>query len=103
MPGLNEWSCVGTGPAHPADLENVATPHRSASSETAIERCRTCGQLYLHSTKEISDWSADNDYSQVTDIWTAIDPDEAESISRDSNYRPRGGETHRHETGWRRD
>ncbi len=103
MTGLREWDCVGAGPAHAVDLEAVETRYRSASSQLAIHRCRTCGQLYRHSMKEISDWSNDNDYSDVTNIWTAIEPDELEAIRQDANYQPRAGEAYRHETGWRRE
>ena len=101
--GPPEWTCVGARPAHPADLETVETRYRSANSELAIRRCRTCGQLYRHSMRETHDWSNGNDYCDVTNIWTAIDADEVEAIREDANYEPRAGVSYRHDTGWQRE
>ena len=95
------WPCLGSQRAHPVDLEFVEKVRQTGMTELAIDRCRSCGQLYLHERFEVSDWSAGNDYSDTTYTWTALDADEIAAVRQDPNYPPRSGRAHREGTGWR--
>ncbi|MDP8993563.1 MAG: hypothetical protein M3N07_01060 [Pseudomonadota bacterium] len=97
------WTCLGEGPAHPADLEEIEPILETGSTLIAVQRCRICGQLYRWLHYELNDWSGSGDYCAETTIWTVLEPDEVDSVRRDPNYSPRSGREHRHDTGWRRE
>ena len=99
-PGMKDWACLGPSPAHPVDLERVETPYPSFSREMAIERCRTCGQLYRFDFSESSDWSGGRDYTDETRTWVPLDADEVEMVRQNRGYKPRSDKQHVHSTGW---
>ena len=97
---MRDWDCLGPPPAHPVDLERYETPHPSFTREVAIDRCKTCGQLYRFDFSEISDWSGGRDSTDETRHWIPIDEDEVERVRRDRAYRPRSEKFYEHQTGW---
>ena len=97
------WTCLGDETAHSADLVETECIRDRGSTLVAIQRCRTCGQLYRWLHYELNDWSGGGDYCDETMKWSPIEPDEVESVRRDPNYAPRSGREHRHDTGWRRE
>jgi hypothetical protein len=98
--GVQDWDCAGAA-GHRADLERVASSYRGPSTDIEVQRCRICGLHYQVYRTEISDWSAGRDYYDETTIWTPLDADEIEAAGTDSNFQPRHGAHHRHDTGWR--
>lgn len=98
-----KWTCLGDGAEHPADVAEVERTYDRGTTEIAIHRCRTCGQLYRWERFELNDWSGSGDYCDRTEIWKALEPDEVDAVRRDPNYTPRGGREHRADTGWRRE
>ena len=99
---MTEWTCFGPGARHAAQPRWSESCGRHGSSEIEIHRCARCGQLYHYRTWEVSDWSGSGDYGDVTRIWTAIDADAADHIRSDVTFIP-SGQSHRDESGWRRD
>jgi hypothetical protein len=97
------WTCLGNGAEHSADLEEIERTKDTGSTLIAIQRCRTCGQLYRWMHFEVNDWSGSGDYCDETTIWKVLEPDEVDSVRRDPNYAPRSGREHRYDTGWRRE
>ena len=102
MSGPSNWDCFGPGSPHRADLEHVEQTRQGASVDMHIYRCRACGQFYGYQRSELSDWSTQtgHDFSDVTQIWIPLGPDELEDYRRDPNYTPRSNKFHRHDTGW---
>lgn len=94
------WTCLG-GP-HLADLAEIEQTLARGDTVIAIQRCRTCGQLYRHERFEVNDWSGSGDYSDETCTWTTLSEDEVYLVRTDPNYEPRSGLAHRSDTGWRR-
>ena len=102
MTGTTGWTCLGGGPAHIVEREWVETIRDGGGATSVfIERCRRCFCLYRHSESEICDWGPTGDYSDITYIWTPIDPDELEAARADWNYLPRATASYRYDTGWR--
>jgi hypothetical protein len=101
MTGRDRWTCLGAGPEHRADLEEVERLYQSASTEGAIHRCRACGQLYLYHEHELSDWTSSGDRYDVSYVWNVLEDDEVDAARRDTNYRTRSPRYHKYETGWR--
>lgn len=97
------WICLGDGPMHLAEVEEVGRNPNRGSSEVAVHRCRTCGQLYRWLRFELNDWSGGGDYSDESVSWRILDADEVAAVLEDFNYTPRGERTHRIDSGWRRD
>lgn len=97
------WTCLGDGAPHAADLEEVERTYDRGSTEIAIQRCRTCGQLYRFEHYELNDWSGGGDYCDQTWTWQVLDADEVEIVRSDPNYAPRSGREHRFDSGWKRD
>jgi hypothetical protein len=98
------WTCLGEGAAHAAEIEEVELVWGGRfSSQAAIHRCRTCGQLYFYHYHEINDWSAAGEFCLETRSWLVLAPDEVEAARGDPNYRPRSGAVHNVESPWRRD
>lgn len=97
------WVCLGDGPMHLADVEEVGRNPNRGSSEVAVHRCGTCGQLYRWLRFELNDWSGGGDYSDESVSWQVLDADEVAAVLGDFNYAPRGERMHRIDSGWRRD
>lgn len=95
------WTCLGDGPEHAVERERLETLKTGGSTTLAIERCRRCSCLYLHSHYEISDWGPTGDYSDETFIWTPLAPDELDSARADFDYAPRAATCYRFDTGWK--
>ena len=96
-----EWTCLGAGPPHRADVEQAEWLGRRGPSDVAIDRCRTCGQLYRYERSEISDWGPSGDYYSESLVWQPLAPDEAAALRQDLGYRPRSDARFSHEPGWR--
>lgn len=97
------WVCLGDGPMHLADVEEVGRNPNRGGSEVAVHRCRTCGQLYRWLRFELNDWSGAGDYSDESVSWQVLDTDEVAAVLEDFNYTPRSERRHRIDSGWRRD
>ena len=97
------WTCLSDGAPHSADLVEIERTRDTGNTKIAIQRCRTCGQLYRWLQYELNDWSAAGDFCDETTIWTLLEPDELESVRNDPNYAPRSGREHRYDTGWKRE
>jgi hypothetical protein len=97
-----EWTCLGHGPQHPADIQWVETLRKYGNSHVEIHRCRTCGQIYRYHTHEINDWGRFGDFCDTTYVWQPLAPDEVEALRQDVTYRPRAGTEFAHSTGWKR-
>jgi len=95
-----EWTCLGPGPRHPADVRSVEQLGKLGASDVAIHRCRTCGQLYRYHASEINDWGPSGDYCDETFTWQPLAPDEMKALRQDLGYRPRAGTSFMHQTGW---
>jgi len=97
-----DWDCFGPGSRHRANLDRLEQTRRGGSTQMYLCRCRTCGQDYGHQHSELSDWSTltGSDFTDVTETWTPLDPDELVAYRADPNYKPRHGAHHRHDTGW---
>ena len=96
-----EWTCLGAGPQHCADVERVEWLGQRGSSDVAIERCRACGQLYRFEKLEISDWGPSGDYYSETFVWRPLAPDEVAALQGDLGYQPRSEARFSHQPGWR--
>lgn len=102
MTGTTGWTCLGGDPAHQVERERVETLREGGGATSIfIERCRRCSCLYHHVEYEISDWGPTGDYSDVTYIWTPIEPDELAAARADTNYVPRSAASYRYDTGWK--
>lgn len=96
-----EWACLGPGPAHVADVEEVERVPHAGPSELAVHRCRRCGQLYRFHHYELNDWSASGDFCDDTYVWQPLAPDEVAAFRDDAHYQPRSDRMHNYQTGWR--
>ena len=96
-----EWTCLGPGPQHRADTEHVEWLGEVGRSDVALDRCRTCGQLYRYEKSEISDWGPSGDYYSETIIWQPLAPEEVAALRDDPHYRPRSETSFVHQPGWR--
>jgi hypothetical protein len=98
-----DWTCLGEGPEHPADVAEIERTYDRRSTVIAIQRCGTCGQLYRFEQYELNDWSGGSDYCDQTWTWQVLAPDEVAIVRGDPNYTPRDGREHRHDSGWKRE
>lgn len=96
-----DWTCLSGGAGYRADVAEIERIFDNGRTEIAVQRCRTCGQLYRWEHFELNDWSKSGDYCDQTNIWKVLEPDEVESVRRDPNYTPRDGREHRSDSGWR--
>jgi len=97
-----EWTCLGEGPQHLADIQGVETLGKLGQSDVAIHRCRQCGQLYRFWSSEINDWGRFGDFCDTTSMWQPLAPDEVKALRQDLNYQPRSGTKFVHQSGWQR-